>query len=85
MSHSKFAGSSGGIGAMGYAVDYQRTGAADSFPAVMIEMDGVYPFLDQFLVNNIKHLQNGHTLHDVMSLVGFQPSFVLCVFLPPDT
>ena len=58
----ELAGGRAELGAVGLAVDHQPAGAADAFPAVVLEGHGLLAFGDEPLVQQVEHLQERHVL-----------------------
>jgi hypothetical protein len=57
------------LGAVGDAVDDHRAHAADAFAAVVIEGDGLLAAVDEVVVEDVEHLQEGGVLADALDLV----------------
>ncbi len=83
MAHVELAGGRAGKGAVGFAVDDHATGAADAFAAIVVEGDGVFFLSYEAFVEDVEHFEEGHVLVGI-DFVGFEVSFILCVFLSPD-
>src|SRR4029077_17247664 len=62
---------------MSDAVDHHSARTADSFPAVMLELDRLFAFFDQLLVDHIEHLQKRRVRTDVVRGVFDEASFAV--------
>ena len=69
---------------MGDAIDRHGAHAADSFAAVVVEMNGIVAVLDEAFVDDIDHLQEGSRSRDFLGLIGFNTAGVGRVVLAPD-
>jgi hypothetical protein len=50
----------------------------------MVERDGILALLNEALVQDIDHFEEGHVFADVGRVVADHATFVLLVFLSPD-
>src|SRR5439155_10316423 len=66
------------------AVDDRSARAADPLAAVVVERDRILPPLDELLVQDVEHLQEGHVGGDALRLIGDEAPLVPGVLLPPD-
>ena len=95
MTHEELTGGDVVVRTVGTAVDVERTCAADTLTAVVVEryrtaalassLDGhrVAAFPDQLLIEDIEHLEERCILLDTADVVGLEMSFCLGVFLTP--
>ena len=72
------------LAAVGHTVDGERAHTADALAAVVVEMDGLLAFVDEFFIHDIEHLEERSFVRDVLCLVGFDAALGLSIFLPPD-
>ena len=63
--------------AVGFAVDHDAAHAADAFAAIVVEGDGIFALLDEALVEDVEHFEEGHVLVDVGDVVADHAAFVL--------
>ena len=82
--HAHLAGGGAGVGAVGHAVDDQAAGAADALAAVVVELDGLFALLDQILVQDVEHLEEGHLRQHVFDRVVDELALLGTAGLPPD-
>src|SRR5690606_17563626 len=71
-------------GPVGHAVDDQAAHAADALAAVAVEGDRLLALLDELLVEDVEHLQEGHIRLDVIDRVVFKTARLVGARLPPD-
>ena len=69
--------------AVRHAVDHQRARPADPFAAIGIKFERLLAVLDQVLVHDIQHLEEGHVRQDVFRLIFDELSRRLGASLPP--
>ena len=69
---------------MGDAIDRHGAHAADSFAAVMVEMNGIMAVLDEAFIDDIDHFQKGSRSRNLLGLIGFNTAGVGRVVLTPD-
>jgi hypothetical protein len=72
------------VGPVGLAVDHEAAGAADPLAAVVLEGDRLLAALDELLVEDVQHLQEGGVLVDVLDLISHHPPLVRGALLTPD-
>jgi hypothetical protein len=84
LAHVELADGGPFLAAVGDAVYDLRADAADPFPAVVIEDDRLVSFLDQVLVHDIEHLEEGVVLRDVSGRIGLEAAGLVLRALPPD-
>ncbi len=84
MAHVQLAQGGFPLRPVGPAVDHGAAHAADAFPAVVVEGDGLLALQGEPLVDNVQHLQEGGVRGNIISLVGFQAARGLRPRLPPD-
>ena len=53
------------FGSMGHSIDNGAAGSADALAAIAVELDRFCTAGDQFLVEDIEKLQEGHVCRDV--------------------
>ena len=58
--------------------------ATDTFTAVVIEVNGLTAVVDDALIDDIKHFQEGCFDRDVFSVVGLEATIIVDVVLAPD-
>ncbi len=80
----KLAGGGATVGAVGHAVDHDTAGSADPFAAIVFKGDGFFASGDQFIVERVEHLKDGHIGAEVLGLVGFEATFGVAIGLSPD-
>ena len=69
---------------MRFAVDGQRTHAANSFAAIGVERDRLLAVIRQSLVDDVEHFEKRHVFVDVIDLVIDETAFCLLILLTPD-
>ena len=69
---------------MGATVYHSTTHTANAFAAIVIEGDGLLPFLGETLVHEVEHLQEGHMLADALGRKRVETAFVARPVLTPD-
>ncbi len=70
--------------AVGFAVDHEAAHAANAFAAIVIESDGIFALGNKAFVDNVEHLEEGHVLVDVGSIVTDHAALILGILLAPD-
>jgi GMP synthase (glutamine-hydrolysing) A subunit len=81
--HVKLAGRSGFFRAVGDAVDGHGAHAADAFTAIMVKGHGISSILNQALIDNVHHLQEGGMIGDLTCLNILEMTG-LTLILTPD-
>jgi len=83
--HLHLAGGGRAVDPVGHALDHQSAGAADTLAAVVAELDRLLALLDEVLVEDVQHLQEGHFGQDPFDLVVDEQALGLVPRLaPPD-
>ncbi len=82
--HVNFAGGARMIGAMRFAVDRERAGAADAFATIRIERDRLFAAADQAFVHDIEHFEKRRIRGNVGRFVLDELALRLGILLPPD-
>ena len=65
-------------------VDVERAHTADTLAAVMVEHEGLLAFVDEFLVQDVEHLEERGIIGNIVHLVGVEMSLVLGAVLAPE-
>ena len=84
MAHVQLAGGGAFLAAVGNAIDDERAGAADAFPAVGVERDRFPAARDELLIDDIEHFQERHVRDDVLGFVDLEAAGRARVLLAPD-
>ena len=69
--------------AVGRAVDVEGAHAANAFSAVVVEDEGLFPVVDEFLVEDVEHFEEGSVVGNVLHFALFEMSGVLRPVLLP--
>ena len=81
--HMELTGGISKPGSMWTSVNVHRTGTADTFPAIVIESNGLLPCRYQPLIQYIHHFQERHFRRNIFHLIGYETASGFGVFLPP--
>ena len=85
MTHVELARRHAVVVAVRTTVDVETTHTANTLAAVVVETDRVSDMVvGQFLVEDVKHLEEGAVGRDVLDLVGLKTTFGLGILLSPD-
>ena len=84
MSHVQLARSGSLLSTMWDAIDHQRARSADPLTTVRIKRERFVARLDEILVHDIQHFEEGHVGDDVTCLASDKLSAGLTIFLPPN-
>ena len=68
----------------GHAIHHRAAHAANSFAAVMIELDRFFILSDQLLVQHVEHLEERCLVADRGHEIGLEPSRGVGTGLTPD-
>src|SRR6185295_3915926 len=82
--HMELAGGGAELRAVGLAVDHDAAGAADAFPAIVFESDGLFILGDEALVEEVEHLEERHVLADAGDVVVDHDALRARAGLAPD-
>src|SRR5215211_1162904 len=80
----KLAGRGRLLSAVRHAVDDERTGSANSFPAVVFESDRILAFRFKSLVDDVEHFKERHLRRDFGRAERFELAVDAGTLLPPD-
>ena len=83
--HIQLTGGSATLGeSVRRTIDVERAHTADTLAAVVVEHEGLLAFVNQFLVQDVKHLEERGVVGNVVHLVGVEMSLVLGAILAPE-
>ena len=68
---------------MGVTVDIERAHTADTLAAVVVEDERLLAFVDEFLVEDVEHLQEGSIIRDVVHLAYVEVALLAGTVLTP--
>ena len=95
VTHKQLAGSHVIVRTVGTAIDIQATCTADTFTAIVVERhgtgtlaaalygNGIVPFANQLLVQDVQHLEERSVLFDSGDVIGLKMTLLLGVLLTP--
>ena len=72
------------LAAMGNTIDGEGAHTANTFTAVVVEVDGLLALVNEFFVYDVKHLKERSFIRNVLSLVGFDAALSLSGLLAPN-
>ena len=70
---------------MGQTVDGQGAASAYSLSAIMIKNNRLDSLFKQLLIQLVQHFQEGGIFRNLIQLMGFEPTWVIGIFLPPNS
>src|SRR6267143_1870597 len=83
MTHVKLAHRGSALGSVSDAVDHESAHAADPFPAIVVERNWLFTLRDEFLVEDVEHLQERHVGIHALVFVLNHAARVTWILLPP--
>ena len=82
--HVQLAGRGTTVRTVRLTVDHHSAGSTNSFPAIVVERDGLFPFGDQLFVQDVEHFEEGHIRGNAADGIGLQTTRLLWASLSPD-
>src|SRR5207249_946036 len=83
MAHVQLTGSRSAHRSVSDSIDHHSARSADALAAIVLEVNRLLPFLDQLLVDDVEHFEEGGIRTDVARLVLHKAAFAVAGALSP--